>query len=189
MTTRTITFPIIVEGHDRLRDTEKILRDLLGERVGNIQLDQYYDEHKRPRVFYAVSPTMDAPPCSLDIPEIHALLKEKGWLPKDERLPYPQISFEDLYHDDGEIYDGRIEYSFNRDMFETFPGFFDDCESNNEASDKLVNAGVVRMNQTDPESSCAYFYMKDKTEAEDFVEKLNAWLKGKYEAIQTAAAY
>jgi hypothetical protein len=51
--------------------------------------------------------------------------------------------------------------------------FFGDLD-NNEITDLLIKRRIVKKSQTDPESSCSYFYFTTKAQAVAFLKRLNA---------------
>jgi hypothetical protein len=73
----------------------------------------------------------------------------------------------DIYRPDKKL--GIDTWNFSADLQK----FFGDLD-NNEITDLLVKRRVVKKSQTDPESSCSYFYFKTKAQAVAFLKRLNA---------------
>lgn len=62
-------------------------------------------------------------------------------------------------------------------MISTFPGVFDDCDSNYEVEDKLRKAGVIKpQNQTDTETCALVVNFSSMKSAEKFEERLEAYI-------------
>jgi hypothetical protein len=120
------------------------------------------------------------------------LLKEIGWIPNKDRIPYPQISFETHFDEFKDDETEKIEYTFSCNMFDMFPGYFNDCllpYRNNTVTNKLIENNIVSKNNCDSESSCSYFMFDTKEEAETFIEKLNLFIKTKYEMLKKAEEF
>ena len=74
--------------------------------------------------------------------------------------------------DDGEMiwYEGS--------MISTFPGVFDDCDSNYEVEDKLRAAGVIKpQNKTDSESCALVVNFSSVKSADKFEERLERYIQ------------
>ena len=63
-------------------------------------------------------------------------------------------------------------------MISTFPGVFDDCESNYEVEERLRKAGVIKpQNQTDTESCALVVNFSSIKSAEKFEERLEQYIQ------------
>jgi len=58
-----------------------------------------------------------------------------------------------------------------------FPLFSGLANGNNDVADILKKAGVIGDAEVDPEHSCLYVYFKSRKEAEQFLWRLNGWLR------------
>ena len=78
-----------------------------------------------------------------------------------------KFPFTDIFRPDEKL--GEEFWTFSADLQK----FFGDLD-NNEITDLLVRRRVVMKSQTDPESSCSYFYFKTYEQAIAFLKRLNA---------------
>jgi len=72
----------------------------------------------------------------------------------------------------------RKEGHFEAAMISTFPGVFDDCDSNYEVEDRLRKAGVIhKRNQTDTESCALVIRFTSEKSAFAFAKRLQAYIQ------------
>jgi len=85
------------------------------------------------------------------------------------------------------MYDGRRTFLFNASMISTCAPLFDDCDSNNEVEEKLKKANVIlSTDKADSESCAMYINFSSRKFAENFIDRLNAYLLKKVELLKEA---
>ena len=79
------------------------------------------------------------------------------------------------------------EWTFCCSMISSCPGLFDEDDGNHEVEAELIRAGVIRRDESTPDSEfCSLvLYFKKRVYGMGFIDRLNAYLEAKAEWLRT----